>query len=89
MATILTKPVRRIVPNGIVVEIREDGIAIRLPHKKKWLTATWEQIAKAGFVNAGAKLNADEWLLPLNLLTKTNAVIRRGRKPKPRKEPAC
>ena len=82
----LTKRVVRKTKSGIVVAIDENGVAMRLPHKKRWLRATWEQVAKAGFVNAGATLKAEEWLNPLNLLVRTNAVIRRGRKPKKKKE---
>lgn len=79
----LTKPIQRLTPCGIVAQIREDGIAIRLPHKKTWLFATWKQIASAGFINGGAKLSVEEWGDPLNtVFVKTAAALRRGRKPK-------
>lgn len=89
MPTELNKQIVRKTKSGLVFLADEDGVAVRLPHKKKWLRATWDQVVKAGLQNAGAKLNADEWFNPMELLVKTTAVLKRGRKPKRKESEQC
>ena len=73
--TELTKPLVRRAGN-LVVKISRKGVTLRRYRCHRYVTVSWEEIAKRGLENASYCCNDQEWRAPAKTLAKLRRIPR-------------